>query len=213
MGCRDPTGTRSQLGDVHMNALERKSIDQLFGKARSYKFFSDRKVDDENLRQVYALAALAPSSNNSCPMRIVFARSDEARGKIIQSLSPGNVEKTRSAPVTAIIAHDLEFYRHLPLLAPHMGDTAAFERMPAAVQEQFVLRNSSIQGGIFMIAARLCGLDCGPMSGFNNAKIDELFFANSSWRSNFLINLGYGTDKGLHPRGARLAFEDACLLA
>ncbi len=193
-----------------MNTLDQKAIDQLFGKARSCKFFSDRTVDDGTLRQVYALAALAPTSNNTCPMRIVFARSEAAREKVIRALAPGNVDKTRSAPVTAIIAHDLEFYRQMPLLAPHMGSPTGFETMPQAALEQFVLRNSSIQGGIFMIAARLCGLDCGPMSGFDNAKLDALFFAQSSWRSNFLVNLGYGTDAGLHPRGASLAFDDAC---
>ncbi|MCY4261049.1 MAG: malonic semialdehyde reductase [Rhodobacteraceae bacterium] len=197
-----------------MNQPDPELTGLIFEQARSCKFFSKRKIDESTLRQVYALASLAPTSNNTCPMRIVFAQSAAAREMIIEALAPGNVEKTRSAPVTAIIAHDLEFYRHLPLLAPHMAESSSsFEAMPDDAFQQFVLRNSSIQGGIFMIAARLCGLDCGPMSGFRNARIDELFFANSTWRSNFLINLGYGTDEGLRPRADRLSFDDACILA
>jgi len=208
------SGNDHQYEEFTVTHLDEHLIDRarLFDEARSYKFFTDRKVDDETLRKVYELACLAPSSFNTCPMRLVFARSGEARDRIIGTLAPANVEKTRSAPVTAIVAYDLEFYRHMDILAPHMTNISGFESMPEDSLASFVMRNSSIQGGIFMIAARMCGLDCGPMSGFSNSRIDELFFAGTSWRSNFLVNLGYGCEKGLKPRADRLPFDIACSL-
>ena len=193
-----------------MYEIDQIAIDRLFMEGRSYKYFEDRQVDDTVIEQVYNLARMAPSTTNTCPMRLVFAISEEAKDKVISTLIPGNVDKSRSAPVIVIVAYDLDFYEQLPLLSPYMDYPSMYARMSEEVLTKIALRNSSIQGGIFILAARACGLDCGPMSGFSNKKIDELFFSNSRWRSNFLINLGYGTDRGLHPRAERLAFEVAC---
>ena len=186
------------------------SLDALLLQARTFKAFENREVEDGLLLRIYDLAKFGPTSFNLCPMRIVFARSPEAKGKVEQALAPGNVEQTRSAPVTAIMAFDMRFYEQAKVLAPAMENPERMASMPDATLETMALRNASLQAGYFILASRACGLDCGPMSGFNQTKIDELFFSGTSWKSNFLMNLGYGIHDNLKPRWPRLAFGDAC---
>ena len=165
------------------------------------------------LRQVYDLARMGPTSANMCPLRIVFVRSREAKERLKHALDPGNVDKTMKAPVTAIIGMEVHFYEQLPKLFPHADAKAWFKDLPETVLEYVALRNSSLQGAYFMLAARACGLDCGPMSGFDNAKVDAAFFAGTTVKSNFLCNLGHGDVSKLHPRSPRLTFEEACSVA
>lgn len=186
------------------------TLERLFTEARSYKFFSDRRVTEDQLRTLYDVAKFAPSASNSCPMRITFVTSSEGKEKVLQASMPGNVEKIKSAPVTAIIAYDMAFFENYPRLAPHMESPPKEASLPEAAVEKLALRNSSLQAGFLMTVARGMGLDCGPMSGFKNAVIDELFYAGTTWRSNFLLNLGYGDGEKLHGRAARLEFDEAC---
>jgi 3-hydroxypropanoate dehydrogenase len=187
-----------------------EGLDLIYRKARTHNVWLDRPVDDALLRQVYDLARMGPTSANMCPMRIVFVRSPQAKERLKPALDPGNVAKTMAAPVTAIIAMDVHFYEQLPKLFPHADARAWFKDLPEGVLEYTALRNSSLQGAYFMLAARALGLDCGPMSGFNNAKVDAEFFAGTTVKSNFLCNLGYGDASKLHPRSPRLSFEEAC---
>ncbi len=187
-----------------------EALDLIFRKARTHNVWLDRPVDDALLRQVYDLAKMGPTSANMCPMRIVFVKSPEAKERLRPALAPGNVEKTMKAPVTAVIGMEVHFYEQLPKLFPHTDAKAWFKDLPEDVLEYTALRNSSLQGAYFMLAARALGLDCGPMSGFDNAKVDAAFFAGTTVKSNFLCNLGYGDASGLHPRSPRLTFEEAC---
>jgi 3-hydroxypropanoate dehydrogenase len=205
--------------------LDEQAMDLLFCKARTHSAWLDRAVSDATLRQLYELMKWGPTSANSCPARIFFLRTPQAKARLLPALSPGNMEKTRAAPVTAIIAYDLRFYDKLPRLFPHNPDMRqVFVDAPQLV-EVTARRNSSLQGAYFIIAARAVGLDCGPMSGFDNAKVDEEFFAagkcegcdeeflpEGHLRSNFLCNLGYGDATKLFPRSPRLEFEEACML-
>jgi 3-hydroxypropanoate dehydrogenase len=186
------------------------SMDLMFRQARTHSVWLDKPVDDALLRQVYDLARMGPTSANMCPMRIVFVKSKAAKEKLKPALDAGNVAKTMIAPVTAIIAMDVHFYEKLPQLFPHADAKAWFKDLPENVLEATALRNSSLQGAYFMLAARAFGLDCGPMSGFNNAKVDAVFFAGTTIKSNFLCNLGHGDASKLHPRSPRLAFDEAC---
>ena len=190
--------------------LSDESLDLVFREARTHSAWLDEPVDDGLLRQVYDLAKMGPTSANMCPMRIVFVKSPEAKEKLKPALDPGNVDKTMKAPVTAIIGMDVRFYELLPKLFPHADARSWFKDLPENVLEYIALRNSSLQGAYFMLAARSLGLDCGPMSGFNNAKVDEAFFPGTTVKSNFLCNLGHGDAGKLHPRSPRLAFEEAC---
>ena len=192
------------------DVLNGEGLDLVFRKARTHSAWLDKPVDDELLRQVYDLAKMGPTSANMCPMRIVFVKSREAKDKLRPALDPGNVDKTMKAPVTAIVAMDVHFYEKLPHLYPHADARAWFKDLPENVLEYIALRNSSLQGAYFMLAARSLGLDCGPMSGFNNALVDATFFAGTTIKSNFLCNLGHGDASKLHPRGPRLSFEEAC---
>jgi 3-hydroxypropanoate dehydrogenase len=187
-----------------------EALETLYRQARTHTHWLDTPVDDALLRQVYDLARLGPTSANMCPMRIVFVRSKEAKERLKPCLDAGNVGKTMAAPVTAIIGMDVHFYEKLPKLYPHADAKAWFKDLPEGVLEYIALRNSSLQGGYFMLAARALGLDCGPMSGFDNAKVDAAFFAGTTVKSNFLCNLGHGDASKLHPRSPRLAFEEAC---
>jgi 3-hydroxypropanoate dehydrogenase len=186
------------------------SLDLIFRNARTHVAWRDEPVDDALLRQVYDLAKLGPTSANMCPMRIVFVRSKEGKEKLKPALDAGNVAKTMAAPATAVIAMDVRFYEMLPRLYPHADAKAWFKDLPAPVLEIIALRNSSLQGAYFMLAARALGLDCGPMSGFDNAKVDAAFFAGTSVKSNFLCNLGHGDPGKLHPRNPRPSFDEAC---
>jgi 3-hydroxypropanoate dehydrogenase len=185
-------------------------LDLIFRNARTHNVWLDKPVDDGLLRQVYDLAKMGPTSANMCPLRILFVKSKEAKEKLKPSLDAGNVDKTMVAPVTAILGMDIHFYEMLPKLFPHADAKAWFKDLPENILQSTALRNSSLQGAYFIIAARSLGLDCGPMSGFNNQKVDDAFFAGTTVKSNFLCNLGYGDASKLFPRSPRLTFEEAC---
>jgi 3-hydroxypropanoate dehydrogenase len=189
--------------------LDDRALDQLFREARTQNKWQDRPVPDATLEQVYNLLKWAPTSVNSSPARFVFIRTAEGKAKLKQALSAGNVEKTMTAPVTVIVAHDGAFYEKLPFLFPHM-DARSWFVGNAAFAETTAFRNGTLQGAYLMMAARSVGLDAGAMSGFDNAKVDELFLAGTTWKSNFLVNLGYGDPAGLFPRSPRLSFDEAC---
>jgi 3-hydroxypropanoate dehydrogenase len=190
--------------------LSEEALDILYRNARTHNGWLDTPVDDALLQQVYDLAKMGATSANMCPMRIVFVKSKEAKEKLKPSLDAGNVDKTMRAPVTAIIGMDIRFYEQLPKLFPHADARAWFKDLPPAVLEYMALRNSSLQGAYFMLAARALGLDCGPMSGFNNARVDEAFFAGTTVKSNFICSLGHGDASKLYPRSPRLGFDEAC---
>ncbi len=189
--------------------LDDNALDQLFLTARTYSAFRDEPVSDTTLHALYDLAKWGPTTMNTCPARLVFVRSAAAKAKLEPALSPGNHDKTMKAPCTVIVAFDLEFHEKLPVLFPHMDARAVFAGKDELIRTT-AMRNGSLQGGYLILAARALGLDCGPMSGFDNAKVDAAFFEGTPWRSNFLMNLGYGDPKALKPRGPRLAFEEAC---
>ncbi len=184
--------------------------DLLFRSARSHGAWRDQPVADAALNELYDLAKFGPTSANMCPMRVVFVQSAEAKEKLKPCLDGGNVEKTMLAPVTAIVGMDIRFYEQLPKLFPHADAKAWFKDLPEPVLEYIALRNSSLQGAYFMLAARAVGLDCGPMSGFDNKKVDAAFFAGTTVKSNFLCNLGHGDPAKLYRRSPRLTFAEAC---
>ncbi len=189
--------------------LDQTGQDLLFGHARTFSTFQARAVSDDLLRQAWDLARMGPTSVNCQPARIVFVRSAEAKARLKLALAPGNLDKTMAAPVTAIIGHDMAFYDKLPQLFPHADARSWFVGNDAMIQGT-AFRNGTLQGGYFILALRALGLDCGPMSGFDNAKVDAEFFAGTTVKSNFLINIGYGDAAGLYPRGPRLDFAEAC---
>lgn len=189
--------------------LDAASLDLLFNDARTYNHFQNKPVEDTLLRQLYDLVKMAPTSANTQPLRVVFVKSKEAKEKLKPALSEGNLAKTMAAPVTAILAMDMQFYDHLPKLFPHTDARSWFAGNDTLI-ESTAFRNSSIQGGYFILAARALGLDCGPMSGFDNAKVDAAFFKGTSVKSNFICNLGYGDDSGMFPRSPRPAFDEFC---
>lgn len=193
-----------------MPMLDDQALDVLFRAARTHSAWRPEPVSDELLRRVWDLAKMGPTGGNSGPARIVFVRSPEAKERLRPALSPGNVDKTMAAPVTAIFAYDLAFYEKTPKLFPHnpkMGEH--FAKNPAAAESAAKL-NGTLGAAYFILAARASGLDCGPMGGFDNAKVDATFFEGTAWRSNFLCNLGHGDPSKLHPRNPRLDFEEAC---
>ncbi|MEQ1789826.1 MAG: malonic semialdehyde reductase [Rickettsiales bacterium] len=192
-----------------MNILDDKSLDILFRNARTHSAWLDKPISNDLLKQVYDLAKMGATSANCCPMRIVFVASKAAKEKLKPALAEGNVEKTMAAPVTAIVGMDMEFYEKLPFLFPHTDARSRFIGNQPLI-ESTAFRNSSLQGAYFMLAARALGLDCGPMSGFNNSKMDEVFFAGTKIKSNFICNLGYGDASKLHPRAPRFEFDEVC---
>ena len=185
------------------------STEQLFEQARTHNGFTAEPVADEQLRRIYELMKWGPTSANSSPARIVFVRSPAAKAKLLPCVSPGNVEKTRSAPVTAILGIDYAFYEKLPFLFPHTDARSWFvgKKEHADIT---AFRNATLQGGYFIVAARAVGLDCGPMSGFDHATIDAAFWAGTAVRTNFICNLGRGDRSKLFARSPRLPFEEAC---
>lgn len=187
-----------------------EALDVIFREARTHNGWQDKPVDDALLQRVYDLARMGPTSANMCPLRVVFVKSKEAKEKLKPCLDAGNIEKSMAAPVTAIIGMDIHFFEKLPKLFPHVDARAWFKDLPENVLETIALRNSSLQGAYFVIAARSLGLDCGPMSGFKNQMVDAEFFAGTNVKSNFLCNLGYGDAAKLHPRNPRLTFDEAC---
>lgn len=191
------------------SVLPKTSLDQLFTGARTHNAWLDDALSDQTLGELYDLAKWGPTAVNGSPLRVVFVRSAEAKARLLATLSPGNVAKVKAAPVTAILAHDLEFYEKLPRLFPHAEVKGMFASNPELTRET-AFRNSSLQAGYFILAARALGLDCGPMSGFDNAALDEAFFKGTTWKSNFICNLGHGDASGLFPRSPRLDFDEAC---
>ncbi len=185
--------------------LDQPALDLLFNAARTHSHWQDKPVEEAVLRQVYDLTKMAPTSANCQPLRVVYVTSSEAKAKLKPCLAEGNVEKTMAAPVTAILGMDMAFYDHLPELFPHADAKSWFTGNEALI-EATAFRNSSLQGGYFILAARALGLDCGPMSGFDNAKLDAAFFAGTTVKSNFICNLGYGDASKLFPRSPRPDF-------
>ncbi len=188
--------------------LDDSSLDLIFRNARTHSVWQDKPVSDELLHQVYDLMKWAPTSANCSPARIVFVRSAEAKARLLPAMAEGNEEKTRTAPVTAIVAQDYEFYEKLPQLFPH-ADARSWFAGNQPVIDTTAFRNGTLQGAYLLLAARALGLDAGPMSGFDNEKVDQAFFAGTKIKSNFLINLGYGDASRLFPRSPRLAFDEA----
>jgi 3-hydroxypropanoate dehydrogenase len=190
--------------------LVQGALDQLFGEARTHSRWLPIDVDDRLLRKMYELARMAPTSANSQPARIVFLTTPSAKERLRPALPPANVEKTMTAPVTAIVAHDLAFFEQLPKLMPHVDARSRFASQPPEQIERAAAQGSAMQGAYLITAARALGLDCGPIGGFNHSLVDETFFPEGGWKSNFLLNLGYGDAAGLRPRLPRLSFEEAC---
>ena len=194
--------------------LSQDALNQIFLEARTFASnpnpWQDRAVSDAQLEQIWNLARMGPTAANSSPARVVFVRTPEAKARLKPALDAGNVDKTMNAPVTAIVGTVLAFYEKLPYLFPHTDARSWFAGKSEAELFPGALRNSSLQGAYLIVAARSLGLDCGPMGGFDAAKVDAEFFAGTSVKSSFLINLGYGRRDTLHPRSPRLAFADAC---
>ncbi len=189
--------------------LDQASLDTLFAHARTHSVWQERAVSDAQLHAIYDLMKWGPTSANSSPGRIVFVKSEAGKAKLLECVGAGNLDKVRSAPVTAIVAMDMQFFDQLPQLFPHTDARSWFVGNEALIQST-AFRNSSLQGAYMMMAARAVGLDCGPMSGFDADKLNASFFAGTSLKANFLCNLGYGDAQALHARGPRLAFDQAC---
>lgn len=189
--------------------LDDRALDQLFRTARTYNRFSG-EIGDETLHRLYELMKWGPTSANMSPARLIFVKSEAAKARLAPALDEGNRAKTLSAPVVAILGHDMKFYDKLPVLFPHTDARSWFAGKPADALETIALRNGSLQGAYLILAARALGLDTGPMSGFDNAKVDAEFFAGTAIRSNFLVNLGQGDPTSIFARSPRLPFEEAC---
>ena len=192
--------------------IDDTALDTLFSEARTYAKWQPRPVAEETLRNLYDLLKWAPTSANAAPARFAFLQSQAAKERLRPALAPLNIGKTMSAPVTVIVAYDLRFYENLPSTFPHRPEAnkAFMGDDKLAHAERTALRNSSLQGAYVIIAARALGLDCGPMSGFDNAKVDAAFFPDGRWKSNFLCNLGRGDPAKVAPRNPRLTFDQAC---
>lgn len=203
-----------------------EALDLLFRHARTFGTWLEKSVPDHLLREVYDLMKWGPTSMNSCPVRMLFLRTKESKERLRPALAPANVQKTMAAPVTAIIANDMKFYDKLPKLMPHNPKAVSFFENSPELAEVTATRNATLQGAYFMLAVRALGLDCGPMSGFDNAKVDQEFFGAGLERggvceeyspgrlkSNFLCNIGYGDHSKVFDRNPRLSFEEACTFA
>jgi 3-hydroxypropanoate dehydrogenase len=193
-------------------ALDDAALDLLFRESRTKWEFTDEPVTDDDLRAIYDLVKMGPTSANCLPARFVFVRTPEGKEKLRPALSAGNLEKTMNAPVTVIVAYDPQFYQHLPRLFPHADAKSWFSGNPDLAEETS-FRNSTLQGAYLILAARSLGIDSGAMSGFERQKVDRAFFSGSGWKSNFLINLGHGVAEHPFPRLPKLTFEEATLFA
>ena len=191
------------------HAVNDEALDTIFRAARTHNKWLDKPVSPTLLMAIYDLMRWGPTAANTSPARVVFVVSKEAKKRLKPHLGATNVDKTMTAPATAIIGHDLDFARHVPKLFPHNPGAKDWFK-DSVFAERTAFRNASLQGGYFIVAARALGLDCGPMSGFDNEGVDREFFAGTATRSNFLCNLGYGDPAGLHERGPRLCFDEAC---
>ena len=190
--------------------LDQSALDQLFLEAHTHNAWQERPVADELLQRLYNTLRMGPTSANCCPARIVFVKSIAAKEKLQPALMAGNRAKSMAAPVTAIIGYDMRFYEHLPKLFPNAPDARSWFDKDEQTTFSHAFRNGTLQGAYLIVAARALGLDCGPMSGFDNAMVDQHFFAGSAVKSNFLCNLGYGNPSGVYPRNPRLEFDEAC---
>jgi 3-hydroxypropanoate dehydrogenase len=192
------------------HAVNDEALDIIFRKARTHRKWRPEPVTPQMLMAVYDLMRWGPTTNNTGPARIVFVVSQAAKDRLKPHLNKGNVEQTMLAPATAILAYDLKFYEKMDKLNPNPSAKESWmQKSPEELQEA-AFRNSSLQGGYFILAARAVGLDCGPMSGFNTAGVDKEFFAGTAIKSNFLCNLGFGDETGMRPRAGRLDFDEAC---
>ena len=192
-----------------MTTISKDALDQLFFNARTQNGFVDKPVSLDLLKEVYDIAKMGATSMNTQPTRYVFITTPDAKARLMPALSPGNVDKTREAPVTVIVATDTKFYENMPQIWHGAGAKEMFAGN-AALAEGTATRNGTLGGAYFMIAARACGLDCGPMSGVDLGKVNAEFFTDGRFKANFLINLGYGEPSKLFPRNPRLSFEQAC---
>jgi len=195
--------------------IDAKSLDTLLRGARTHNVWQDKPVSEDQLRQIHEIMKWGPTSTNCQPARIVFVRSKQGKEKLKPALSPGNLDKTMAAPVTAIIAYDSQFYEHMPRIFPHNPAAQSLysgeDKKEHALRTAF--RNGSLQGAYFIIAVRAVGLDAGAMSGFNNAVVDQAFFPDGRYKSNFLCNIGYGDHSKLFNQNPRLGFDDVCSFA
>ena len=192
-----------------MNRISDAALDQILRDARTHWVWKPEPVSVELLKEVYELARMGPTSANSCPGRFVFLTTPEAKARLVPALMPANVEKTTTAPVNVIVAGDTEFYENLPKLFPARDMRSVFAGSAPLIEET-MMRNGSLQGAYFILAARALGLDCGPMSGFDKEKVNKEFFPDGKWKANFLCNVGHGDPSKLFPRNPRLEFEEAC---
>ena len=191
--------------------LDDDALDLVLREARSHHTWTDRPVTDEDVRTLYEIVKMGATSMNGCPARFVFVRSKAGKERLAKAVKPTNLAKMIGAPICAIVAYDPEFWRELPKLFPHEDRRGHFDGKPEYAEET-AFRNSTLQGGYLMIAARAMGFDVGAMSGFSNEIVDKEFFAGSTWKSNFLCNIGYADESGLFQRLPRFAFEDVCRL-
>jgi 3-hydroxypropanoate dehydrogenase len=190
--------------------LDSTTLDQLFRNARTQNGWLDRPVSDDQILELYSLLSYGPTSMNTCPGRFIFLRTQQAKERLLPALAPGNVEKTRTAPLTVIVAHDRRFHDRLPTLFPHRPDARAIFEGNAELIESTAFRNGSLQGAYLIVAARAIGLDCGPMSGFDARRVNETFFPDGNVTVNFICNIGYGDHSKVLDRLPRPSFEDAC---
>lgn len=193
-----------------MSVIEQKAVETLFTDARTHNIWKDEPVSEKTLRELYQLMRFGPTSMNCQPTRVLFLRSNTAKERLKPALMPGNQEKTMKAPMVAVLGYDTEFYEHLPRMFAHNKDAKSLFEGKKDFINTTAFRNGSIQGGYFIMAARAVGLDCGPMSGFNNAAVDEEFWPDGKVKSNFLCNLGYGDASALFPRNDRFTFDEVC---
>jgi 3-hydroxypropanoate dehydrogenase len=192
-----------------MARLDDNALDLMFRHARTHRYWSDGPVTETILREAWELAKMGPTSANCSPMRVIFVVSGDAKQRLKPHLFDGNVRQTMAAPATAIVAYDMEFYEHMTRLWPREDARAWFAGKETLIKTT-ALRNGSLQGAYLIMALRALGLDCGPMSGFSAKGVDEEFFAGTTWRSNFLCNIGHGDPSHLHPRNDRFQFDEAC---
>jgi 3-hydroxypropanoate dehydrogenase len=204
---------RARIEDYRsrIQRLDENSLDLMFREGRNHNWWQDKPVTDEQLREIWNLTKFGSTSGNCLPMRVLFLRTPEARERLKPTLGPRNVEKTMLAPVTALIAYDVNFFEHLPKLYPIRPEMKERFEGNAAVAEDFAYMNGSLQGAYFIMAIRAVGLDAGAMGGFDKAAADEEFFKGTSFKSNFLCNIGYGDLEGIKgPRLYRFDFDEAC---
>lgn len=194
---------------ARIQTLDDDGLDLIFREARTFNGWQDRDVSDDLLRTLFDITKMGSTSANGSPMRLVFVKTPEGKERLKPALSAGNLDKTMAAPVCAIIGHDVNFWQRMDFLFPHRDMTGPYKNNPAAA-ETAAFRNGTLQGAYLMIAARALGLDCGPMSGYDQAKVDAEFFAGTTVKSNFLCNLGYGDPESVFQRLPRFAFDDVC---